>query len=223
LGARIFVNVPEKKEIEVIDRVKLTVLARWPVTSAHGAGDLRPLCGQKHLLKSHYEQLFGTSEGRIDVLNRVAPTFFSTLQSVLLDEVQLTLSRLSDPERSERRQNVTLEALMNAIGTLPEPAIAAELAADLIEFRDRCNFIVMRRNHRIAHYDISAQRAAEQMPGASRQEIGHALDGLRKFMQRIYSFYMNSYMAYEHFCFEWLCENLAMGRNLMPERSGKYE
>ncbi len=36
LGNRIFVNVPDKKEIEVVDRVKLTVLARWPVTSAQG-------------------------------------------------------------------------------------------------------------------------------------------------------------------------------------------
>jgi hypothetical protein len=51
----------------------------------------------------------------------------------------------------------------------------------------------------VKHYDISSQRAAERIPGASRQEIGQALDGLRKFMQRIYSFYMNSYMAYEHF------------------------
>lgn len=148
---------------------------------------------------SMYTQLFGTSEGRIDALNRVVPTFFSTLQSVLLDEVQLTLSRLSDPGRSGRRQNITLEALVNAIGTLPEPALSAELAADLTEFRDRCNFILMRRNRRIAHYDISAQRSAERVPGASRQEIGHALDGLRNFMQRIYSFYMNSYMAYELF------------------------
>jgi len=30
-GFRLFVNVPEKKEIEVIDAVKRTVLARWPV------------------------------------------------------------------------------------------------------------------------------------------------------------------------------------------------
>jgi len=32
-GTRIFVNVPDKKEIEVIDDVKGTVIARWPVTS----------------------------------------------------------------------------------------------------------------------------------------------------------------------------------------------
>src|SRR2546425_1014006 len=35
-GHRIFVNVPDKREIEVIDGVNLTVLARWPVTSAEG-------------------------------------------------------------------------------------------------------------------------------------------------------------------------------------------
>src|SRR6266852_761426 len=33
-GTRLFVNVPDKKEIEVIDAVKRTVLARWPVTSS---------------------------------------------------------------------------------------------------------------------------------------------------------------------------------------------
>jgi len=32
-GTRLFVNVPEKKEIEVVDAVKRTVLARWPLSS----------------------------------------------------------------------------------------------------------------------------------------------------------------------------------------------
>jgi len=33
-GTRIFVNVPDKEEIEVVDAVKRAVVARWPVTSA---------------------------------------------------------------------------------------------------------------------------------------------------------------------------------------------
>jgi hypothetical protein len=33
-GTRIFVNVPDKQEIEVVDAVKGTILVRWPVTSA---------------------------------------------------------------------------------------------------------------------------------------------------------------------------------------------
>jgi hypothetical protein len=35
-----------------------------------------------------YRQLYGTSEARVDALNRVAPTFFATLQNILVDEVQ---------------------------------------------------------------------------------------------------------------------------------------
>src|SRR5713226_4510724 len=34
MGTRLFVNVPDKKEIEVIDLGKRSVLTRWPVTSA---------------------------------------------------------------------------------------------------------------------------------------------------------------------------------------------
>lgn len=37
-GSRIFVNVPDKKEIEVIDGIKRSVLARWPVSE----GDNQP-------------------------------------------------------------------------------------------------------------------------------------------------------------------------------------
>ncbi|HEV2200325.1 MAG TPA: hypothetical protein VGR73_10935 [Bryobacteraceae bacterium] len=33
-GTRIFVNVPDKQEIEVVDAAKGAILARWPVTSA---------------------------------------------------------------------------------------------------------------------------------------------------------------------------------------------
>jgi len=33
-GSRLFVNVPEKKEIEVVDRAKRSILARWPVVAA---------------------------------------------------------------------------------------------------------------------------------------------------------------------------------------------
>jgi DNA-binding beta-propeller fold protein YncE len=33
-GTRVFINVPDKKEIQVADAVKKTVLARWPTTAA---------------------------------------------------------------------------------------------------------------------------------------------------------------------------------------------
>ena len=148
---------------------------------------------------SVYQQLFGTSERRIGYLNQVAPTFFCTLQVVLLDEVQLTLSRLADPASSGRRTNLTLKSLAIEIQQIPEPALHADVIAALEAYRNKCERIIMRRNRRIAHYDRPTHVSAGDLPGASREEIVDALDALRVCMRVVYQFYMNSYMAYEHF------------------------
>ena len=148
---------------------------------------------------SMWNQLYFKSELRVEALNKVAPTFFATLQNVLLDDVQLTLSRLADPARTGRRENVTLETLAAEIERLPEPHLAADLRQDLSAFRSACATIVTRRNRRIAHYDMSVQRGVEQLPGASISEINEALERLRLLMTRIYRFFMNSHMAYEMF------------------------
>jgi len=148
-----------------------------------------------------YEQLYGTSEARIDALNKVAPTFFAVLQSVLMDEAQLTLSRLGDPARTGRRENLTLETLTQQIEQLGLPPLAGELRQKLEAFRQSCDAIVARRNKRIAHYDLQTHQRAdsEGLRGPSRAEIKTALAALRSFMQTVYQHFENSYMAYEHF------------------------
>ena len=148
---------------------------------------------------SMFNQLYATSEVRLEALNKVAPTFFGTLQRVLLNDIQLALSRLGDPSRMARRENLTLETLVDAISELREPALAAALSADLAVYRERCRMIVTRRNQWIAHYDISLRSPAERLPGVSRQEIEEALEQLRVFMRRVYGHYMNAHMAYEMF------------------------
>lgn len=150
-----------------------------------------------------YRQLYGTSEARIDALNRVAPTLFSILQNVLLDEVQLTLSRLADPPTTgrQRRPNATLETLLNRIEGLDVPSLTAELRTQLASYRLACKAILERRNKRLAHYDLHTHISAdaETLLGPSRAEIETALDTLRAFMRTVYEHFEHSYMAYEHF------------------------
>lgn len=148
-----------------------------------------------------YRQLYGTSEARINALNQVAPTFFYVLQNVLVDEVQLTLSRLSDPARTGRRENLTLETLLERIERLDIPSLTAELRSRLAAYRLTCEAIVVRRNKRIAHYDLDTHTSPdrENLQGPSRAEIEAALDSLRVFMRTVYQHFEDSYMAYEHF------------------------
>src|SRR5579872_6546080 len=62
-----------------------------------------------------YRQLFGTSADRIDLLNRSARVFFYLIQRVLMDSVQLTLSKLADPPLTAGKQNLTLACLVKDI------------------------------------------------------------------------------------------------------------
>jgi hypothetical protein len=148
-----------------------------------------------------YRQLYGTSEARVDALNRVAPTFFATLQNVLVDEVQLTLSRLADPARTGRRENLTLATLLETLETLDVAFLTDELRSKLEAYREACEAIIRRRNTRIAHYDRNTHVSAGEGPldGPSRAEIETALDRLRAFMRLVYQHFESSDMRYDLF------------------------
>ena len=160
-----------------------------------------------------YRQVYATSEARVEALNKVAPTFFGTLQNILLDEVQLTLSRLADPARTGRRENLTLETLIEGIDTLDSPSLAAELRVGLEAYRSACEAILRRRNRRIAHYDLNTHVSVggERLDGPSRAEIEGALDALRAFMRAVYQHFENSHMAYELFSMFDDAESLMRG------------
>src|SRR5215472_2229378 len=84
---------------------------------------------------SMYRQLFGTNENRVNLLNKVAPNYFGTIQNIQLDEVQLTLSRLGDPAQTGKRQNLTLETLVGELDALGISDLTSSLKAHLEEYR----------------------------------------------------------------------------------------
>lgn len=148
-----------------------------------------------------YRQLYGTSAQRVDVLNRSASTFFNVLQKVLLQDVQLSLSKLGDPAGSGSRTNMTLDALIKALEDLKETEVVSK-AKPLVEAYDAaCEKLRCRRNKSIAHFDLKTMLASKVTPltGPSRAEIEGALRALREAMNCIELRYIDSQTAYEHF------------------------
>ena len=70
-----------------------------------------------------YCQLYGKSPERVDILNRSASTFFNIIQKVLLEDVQLSLSKLGDPARSGKRENLTINALVRELESTNEAEV----------------------------------------------------------------------------------------------------
>jgi hypothetical protein len=148
-----------------------------------------------------YRQLYGTSSERIDLLNRSAATFFSILQTSLLHDVQLSLSKLGDPAGSGARKNMTLDALVEQLEGLGATHVVTQIRPLVAMYDTTCEKVRHRRNKWIAHFDLATMLASRVTPleGPSRAEIEAALDALRQVMNCVESHYTGSTMAYEHF------------------------
>jgi hypothetical protein len=73
-----------------------------------------------------YRQLFAESPSRIDMLNECAAAIFYVIQDVLLGEVQVMLSKLTDPASSGKYDNLSLERLQIEVELLGQQALATQ-------------------------------------------------------------------------------------------------
>ena len=67
-----------------------------------------------HGIWGEYEQLFGTRES-IAALNATAPGAFSLIGYVFRHELVMTLSRITDPKATGKKENLTLQRLLHVV------------------------------------------------------------------------------------------------------------
>jgi len=179
-----------------------------------------------------YRQLYGTSEKRIDLLNESAAAFFYIVQDVLLGEIQVSLSKLTDPARTGAHENLSLELLQSRLETVGDTGLAGKTRVTLGVLRSRCAAFRTWRNKKLAHLDLltSMQATADPLPGISRQMVEDALKLVRDFMNEIEKHYNDAEFGYEHFSMqsdgEALVAILRYGlryEELLTERSMSYD
>jgi len=140
-----------------------------------------------HIQWKMYRQVFGTSKERIDLINECAGGFFRICQDSIFDEVRLELCRLTDPAKSGRYDNLTLETLVNLIDSKKHPELAKNVTKLYDKVKKTCKSFRDWRNRRGAHRDLetSLNRHALPLPEASRQMIEDALKSLDALMNAI--------------------------------------
>ena len=148
-----------------------------------------------------YRQLFAESERRIDLLNECASTFFYIIQDVLLGEIQVSLSKLTDPAVSGKFANLSLEQLQARVETHGDAQLAAQLRLILDTLHSKCPPFRAWRNKQLAHLDLTTAMKSDlnPLPGISRQMIEEALALVRQYMNAIERHYHDSEIGYEHF------------------------
>ena len=148
-----------------------------------------------------YRQLFAESARRIEMLNECAFAFFYVIQDVLLGEILVCLSKLTDPAMSGKHDNLSLEQLQTRLEIHGDKALALQTRSILDSLHVK--YIPFRkwRNKQLAHLDLSTsmKSSANPLPDVSREMIEEALSLLRNFMNKIEMHYCDSEMGYEHF------------------------
>jgi AbiU2 len=146
-----------------------------------------------------FNQLYVTSEETVGLLNESAPSFFRICQDMLIDDILLTISRLTDPHQTFNRDNLSMERLVAYVDESKYADLRDEIEQLLIEAKSKCIFARELRNRRIAHTDLSTRLQAEAnpLPAFTKQQIKEALSALRAIMNKIETHFEDTTVLYE--------------------------
>lgn len=179
----------------------MTTRVPMPIEVSSVYDELRSEVTWLHARWICYRQLFAHSPKRIDLLNEAASTFFFIVQDVLLHEVQVTLSKLTDPARNGKNENLSLEQLQERLAAHTSPDLVATCKSELDRLHEQCKPFRARRNKKLAHLDlqVALRTPATPLPDVSRQMIEDALLTLRTYLNAIEGYFNDSEWGYEHF------------------------
>lgn len=144
-----------------------------------------------------FRELYGTKESRIEIMNKTAPFFFSTIQKVLWENLLLGIARITDPPETRGKKNTTLRALGQHI---QDGEFKIEFEKDISEILTESEFCRDWRNRWIAHmdYELSVNRdSAAPLKTANRLKLRTTLENIQALYNKVSFKYLNSSVSWQ--------------------------
>lgn len=146
-----------------------------------------------------FRQLYSASEERIALLRDTTPGFFGLIQLVLLDDISLSISRLTDPLKSTGKDNLSLQRLVERIEAETDADFLVKTQKSIEGIQEHCSAFRVHRNRRIAHRDLKTVFGyhPEPLPNIEGKKIDDALKMIAAFMNEIQGRYEDAETAYD--------------------------
>ena len=144
-----------------------------------------------------YKELYGTKESRIDLMNKTAPLFFYIVEKTLWKDLMLGITRLTDPEKSMGKKNITLSAIVSHI---QEPELKEDIEKDIALLKEKTSFCRDWRNRSIAHFDYELnvnQQTAAPLESAHRKKLQEAINCIHGIIKKVYLHYLKSTVMFD--------------------------
>jgi|SRR3989344_408811 len=132
-----------------------------------------------------FGQLFDSGPENIELLNKSGSNVFALFQRLVLDEVMIALSRLTDPEKSAGNENASVRNLRAKANACLETKTIAEVDALIGELDDHVRNLRKHRNKVLAHADLGHALNVSALPPVTYDEIEKAMEALQTIVSKV--------------------------------------
>jgi hypothetical protein len=143
-----------------------------------------------------YLELFTKSESRCALQNESANFFFGVVQNTFWQHVVLCISRMTDPEESCGKHNLSLDRLVQCVD---DAQFRVQLTPQLDSVKNKCGFVRDLRNRRLAHNDLALFLSPDSgpQPVATVAMITEALEAIGSILNAIEYRHSQSTTSYD--------------------------
>jgi hypothetical protein len=132
--------------------------------------------------------LYRDSDERVTVLNAAAASYFQLTEQLLVDDVLMRISRLTDAAGNRHQENLTLESLIRASDwETSDPAKWFRFRSRLSEVYLCCATCRVHRNKRLSHNDSEVATKQTPLPTVTIGDIDGAVKAIERFIQEVFS------------------------------------
>jgi hypothetical protein len=153
-----------------------------------------------HIDWRNYRILYGTSAERIDLLNQIAPSFFSRTEIILRHDILIRIMRLIDSSKTFKRDNASIRKLIEDLREYLDDAVYQSIEKDYQDAKAAAENMKILRDKKIAHADFSValKYNPEPFQGISRANVEAVLEIVRKIMNKIEMYYRRTTTVFEN-------------------------
>ena len=144
-----------------------------------------------------FRQLFDSGPENLSVLNKSGSYVFGLLQTLMIDDTILALSRLTDTERSMGRENASLKNLLEKSKPHLDQVTRDELTSSFLSLNAYVQNLRVHRNKVIAHKDLSHALGASSLPNVRYDDLENSMEILRKILTDLGLKLFNQQTCYE--------------------------
>ena len=132
-------------------------------------------------------QLFDSGQDNVDVLNKSGSNVFELFQRLALDDVMMSLSKLTDPEGVGGKENASVKNLLAKASAHLEPASNAEIEALMAKLDGHVENLRKHRHKVLAHADLRHAFTACALPAVTYDDLENSMATLQSIISKIAS------------------------------------